>query len=704
MLALHRMRVVCEIALRHLLASRWKTLIVGAVGACAAMLIVVGSATLSSVDAALQRGITGSVAGDIHVYSSDSKDDFEIMGSAFVDVPDIAPLTDFAKVKQTLLAVPNVAHVVPMGFANGTLGSSSALDEALAKLRAASEQRLGSGEQRARFTSQLQRVRQVLRVMQADLSIAGQVSSSEADREGEALLARANSAEFWRDFETDPDAAWEYLESRVAPLASAVDGLTLRYFGTDPQAFAEAFPRFRVVDGQPIPRGARGFLFSKRVYEEQVKLKAAYGLDTIQHALHERHRRIADDRELSRIVKENVAGVGEIVVQLDDDAVQWFRTELQRALGVREADVSKLLAKFLDTTDENFDARYELFYRVLAPRLSLYRFHVGDVLTIQTPNRRGYTRSVNVKLFGTYTFEGLEQSPQASAVSMMDLVTFRELYGFNGSEQEQELNALRSSVGARDVERANAEALLFGSKAEPTEGDEQAPVAAPSQDPLAALHGIRARRTASETQPYDPVLLQQGSVLDVAVKLVAPERAADSIDAIQSAAEAAGLPLTAISGEQSSGLFGQFVGVMRGMLLAAVLVVFVVTLVVVNNALLMATLERVPELGALRAIGAQRSFVMALLVVESLALGLVAGSLGAAVGKVLVAVLGRVGIPAWSDVMAVVFSGQRLFPVGTSGQLVLALAAVVTVSCASGIYPAWVATRVSPRRAMGAEE
>src|SRR6478735_7228609 len=129
MSALLRMRVVCEIALRHLLASRWKTLIVGGVGACAALLIVVGSAVLSSVDAALQRDITGSVAGDIHLYSSESKDDFEIMGSAFVDVPDIAPLTNFAKVKQTLLTVPNVAHVVPMGFANGTLSSSSAIDD-----------------------------------------------------------------------------------------------------------------------------------------------------------------------------------------------------------------------------------------------------------------------------------------------------------------------------------------------------------------------------------------------------------------------------------------------------------------------------------------------------------------------------------------------------------------------------------------------
>jgi ABC-type antimicrobial peptide transport system permease subunit len=67
-------------------------------------------------------------------------------------------------------------------------------------------------------------------------------------------------------------------------------------------------------------------------------------------------------------------------------------------------------------------------------------------------------------------------------------------------------------------------------------------------------------------------------------------------------------------------------------------------------------------------------------------------------------VLGRLGVPAWSDVMVVVFSGERLYPTGTTGQLWLAVIAVVAVSCASGMYPAWIALRVSPRRAMTPEE
>ena len=60
-------------------------------------------------------------------------------------------------------------------------------------------------------------------------------------------------------------------------------------------------------------------------------------------------------------------------------------------------------------------------------------------------------------------------------------------------------------------------------------------------------------------------------------------------------------------------------------LYVAVLIIFVVALVIINNAMVMATLERVREIGTLRAIGAQRRFILAMLVIESLVVGLIFG-------------------------------------------------------------------------------
>ena len=48
----------------------------------------------------------------------------------------------------------------------------------------------------------------------------------------------------------------------------------------------------------------------------------------------------------------------------------------------------------------------------------------------------------------------------------------------------------------------------------------------------------------------------------------------------------------------------------------AVIIFFGVALVIINNAMVMATLQRVKEIGTMRAIGAQRRFVLVLVVVE----------------------------------------------------------------------------------------
>ena len=106
-----------------------------------------------------------------------------------------------------------------------------------------------------------------------------------------------------------------------------------------------------------IPQGKRGFLFSKYVYEEQVKLKTARGLDKLKTAIDDRHVKIAQDLDLQRIVRENTTGVRELLLQLDAIRSALFRGELQGFLHGGESALSKLLASFLSTTDQNFHER-----------------------------------------------------------------------------------------------------------------------------------------------------------------------------------------------------------------------------------------------------------------------------------------------------------------------------------------------------------
>jgi ABC-type lipoprotein release transport system permease subunit len=703
------LRIVTEIAFRNLFASRWKTLIVGGIIGFGALLVVVGTSLLDGVDRAMRRSITGSIAGHIQVYSSKSKDDLEIMGGFGGEASNLEPLDDFARIKRTLLKVPNVVAVVPMGLSSAMVSAGNTVDQALTNLRAVADARLhgdSSPELARKYEAQKSHVRQIVSVLRRELENAKQVSERLLSGDELAASERAASDSFWSDFDKDPLEHLEFLENRIAALASDADLIGLRYVGTDPSAFAQAFDRMHIVDGTSIPVGKRGFLFSKYVYEEQIKLKAARGLDKLRLAIDDKHAKIAQDPDLQRIVRENTNGTKELLLQLDAIKTASFRTKLQGFLGSSEPELSKLLALFFATDDANFHDRYAFFYDKLAPELELYRVRVGDTLTVKAFTRSGYVQSANLKVYGTYTFTGLEKSPQAGAINMMDLVSFRELYGFMTTERASELAAMRAAAGAKDVSRDTAEAELFGSK--PTDDDAPDSAAAPGAqaavDQLAALRGTRKRQEEAGGSSYDAKELEEGVMLNAAVLVKDERKIPETIVAIERASTQAGLSLKVISWQKAAGLIGQFATLMQAVLFAAVLIIFVVALVVINNALVMATLERVREIGTLRAVGAQRRFILAMIVLESIVIGISSGTLGALIGGAVLLVLGKVGIPAASDVMSFFFSGPRLYPSVGVSQLLFALVTVLVVSVVSGIYPAWLAMRVSPREAMQSED
>lgn len=712
MRGLDTLSMLSRMALRNLRASRWKTLIVGGIIMGGAFLVVVGTSLLDSLDRSMSQSIIGSVAGHVQVYSAKSKDELTVMGSMDMEAADLDALDDFAKVRKTLMSVPNVKAVVPMGISGAIVTSGNTIDIELAKLRELVRQRQDgdlSAKTTQAYEAQKGHVRQIVQVLERDIANIKQLQDDSAlPPEDEAAVHKAASAPFWAAFDETPLESLEFMENRLATLAADADMLFLRYMGTDPRVFSEAFDRMRIVDGQTIPPGKRGFLFSKYTYEEQVKLKTALRLDKIKKAIENRGATIATDPELARFVRENSSQVKELLLQLDQLETDVFRRKLQGLLGSSEADVGKLLATFFDTNDETFPKRYAFFYEELAPSLDLYRVRIGDTLTIKAFTRSGYVQSVNLRVYGTFEFQGLEGSPQAGELNLMDMVSFRELYGFLTADRQKELDELKASVGARDVSREDAEDVLFGAPAEEASGGTVEASATGAVEAQAALAGLagRLQRENMADRVYDPKNLEGGVVLNAAVILEnAKEKDIErAIADIERVSQAQGVPLKAISWQKASGIIGQFVTLMRLVLYVAVLIIFVIALVIINNAMVMATLERVQEIGTLRAVGAQKRFILGMLLVEGLITGAVFGTLGVLLGAGLVAAVGWKGIPAFNDIATFFFSGPRFFPALATSNLVGALAIVFLVSLLSSLYPAYLAMRVTPRQAMQAEE
>lgn len=106
----------------------------------------------------------------------------------------------------------------------------------------------------------------------------------------------------------------------------------------------------------------------------------------------------------------------------------------------------------------------------------------------------------------------------------------------------------------------------------------------------------------------------------------------------------------------------------------------------------------------MRAIGAQRSFVMMLFLVETVVLGFLAGTAGGLTGVGAVALMNKIGIPAANDILVFLFSGPRLHPTLGVANVVIGMVTVLFVSLASTLYPARIATGIQPVIAMQTKE
>lgn len=702
-------QIILTIAVRNLFANflNW---VIGAIVLVGTLLFVVGSSLINSMDASMSKSITGSYAGHLQVYNGASKDKLSLFGNW--TPPDLEPVVDFSKVRGPLEAIPNVKSVIPMGVSSVSVTYGNTLDQELEKLRGLirsktirSKSMTGNlaskadpkEESEKQIQSLISHIRKIISVILSDYEKLTIIASKQAiDVENKTLLEKASSEAFWGSFSKDPLGHLEFLENKIASLLPDADFIFLSYLGTDLAKYKAGFDRMKIVDGQEIPKGERGILISKFIYEHAFKLKCASQMDDIYEALKFQGKTIATDPDLKLLVKQNKTQIRDVVLQLDPLLEAKVIGILQKFLHSQEKSVATLLAQFFDTNDQNFFERYKLLYDEITPLLQLYRLKPGDTITLKSFTKNGFIKSLNLKIYGTFQFSGLEKSGLSGAISLTDLMSFRDLYGFVTPEKVEETESLKKQVSAKVVDRASAEAELFGGSSLVTEAkaekiDEKKELGEP-------------RLVSQKNRAYTQEEIDSGSVLSAAILLKDPSQLQATQKEIERVSEESHLGLKVLNWQQASGNLGQFVLVAKLGLYFAVGIIFIVALVIINNAVMMATLQRIAEVGTMRAIGAQKSFVLALVLVETLLLGLVFGGIGTLLGSGIVHWLSQVGIPAKNDFLYFFFAGPRLYAQLDKSSLFGAGIIISIVTCMSSLYPALIASKVSPLRAMQTEE
>jgi ABC-type lipoprotein release transport system permease subunit len=679
-------RLLIHLGLQSLRAHKTKSLIVGGLMTFGAFLVVLSLALIDSVERATRASIVQSISGDVQLYDAKAKDKLALFGGFGFGTEDLGEVASYAKVRDAVSGLDNVVGVVPYGIANAGVSSPGDLDRALNALRDAI--RAGDVEGAKPVA---ERVRGIAQVLKAQQEKQASVSQNVTD-EAKAILDRATSDALWAEFEAAPLPVLDWLDTKLAPLGEQGNTFYLRLAGTNLQAFNKTFSRIKVVEGQMVPPDTRGVLVGKSFIDRRLKMAVAMNLDTIRNE-RERGATIAGTKTLQETIGKAVRASPRIVYLLSPRDVPLVTKAIATEVGQPEStDLSALLKEFLKLDDANFDRRYKMFYDVVAPRIQLYPFRVGDTITMTSFTKSGYLRSINVKVWGIYTIDGLETSDIAGALSLCDLVTFRELYGQRTAALDAELLKMKATSGAAAVDRDGAEDALFG-------GDATVEVKAIEQ---AATEPVLDRVERQESFTFDQAKVDEGMVLSAAVLLKDPAKLRQTMDELRRVVEPLGLQ--AATWQEATGVVGQITFVVRAVLLISIFILFLVTTVILNNSLVMATLERVAEFGTLRAIGAQRAFVNAMVVFETAVLGVLAGLTGSVAAVAFVTWLGKVGIPAPVDLLQVLFGGPRLYPSVHVDNIVAGLFATLVVSVFATLYPARLATRVQPVVAMQGKE
>lgn len=159
-------------------------------------------------------------------------------------------------------------------------------------------------------------------------------------------------------------------------------------------------------------------------------------------------------------------------------------------------------------------------------------------------------------------------------------------------------------------------------------------------------------------------------------------------------------PAEAVGWRSSAGGTSFYLYILRLILNVGIIIILGAGFIVVNNTLVINILDRIREIGTMRAIGASKRYIAKECAAETMIMAVMAGVLGCVMGTVGSAVVSSLRITFSNGFLIQLFGGTVLHTVVSPSNLLSALALALLIGLVAWIYPLITALRVNTAQAM----
>jgi ABC-type antimicrobial peptide transport system permease subunit len=313
------------------------------------------------------------------------------------------------------------------------------------------------------------------------------------------------------------------------------------------------------------------------------------------------------------------------------------------------------------------------------------RLKTVDELIVLGVGSDSFGNDIRVPIKGIFRFQNLNEVWKE--ITFMDIESYRETFGHIAAANLAE----DLSDQQKEIMHADQDAMddLFGS-GEIVKGSS---ISKETID----LSALKQKSEASVL----PVDIDLGAYNFVAVKLKAGIDLKRAKLQLQQVLDNGDVKAKVITWEDSIGTISQFMAIGQNALYVFVLFIFFVAIIIIMNTLSMAAMERVTEIGMMRAVGAQKWFISKMFLMETFLLSFAFGGLGIILGVIVSLFVASLKIPVTAnEMLSLMFSSDTLEPVITLSTLISGVVQLGIVTILAVLYPLFIAQKITPLEAI----